>query len=170
MNSRVIQLAILSGLAFAVGGCGQCNLASELSRVLSDQPNVLDCGTLVNSSPLAAVEAAAACAGQAVRARVPFKLAAQLVEHPNAYYAYFARVTSGEYTVYGMGQVDAHTPNDSISVGACLSDPSFAVVPFRNGTAHLSLDCRDIDYSPAATTRAYAPPASIPNGRICPLP
>ncbi|MDP3276397.1 MAG: hypothetical protein Q8Q09_14460 [Deltaproteobacteria bacterium] len=170
MNSRVIQLAILSGLAVAFGGCGQCNLASELSRVLSDQPSVVDCGTLVNSSPLAAVEVAAACARQAVQARAPFRLTGQAIEHSTVYYAYFARVTSGEYTVYGMGQVDTHTPNGFVDVGACLSDPSFVVVPFRNGTAQIVWNCPDMDRSPAATTRAYAPPASIPNGRICPLP
>jgi hypothetical protein len=167
MNRSILSVPIALSAVFAA--CSPCSLGVEVSRIQSDQSGVVDCGTLTAAGPALAVQAAATCARQAIDTRTPFRVFGQNREIQSAYYAFVSRRVGSEYTVFGLGFVDSNSPAGRINVTACRSEPSIEVVSFRDGTAHLTWACSDIDRSPEALGRLYSPPSSIPNGQICPL-
>lgn len=173
MNSsvfvKVTTATVTVAASAALAACSPCNLGVEVGRIQADQSNVVDCGSLIATSSLATVQAAANCARQAIDTRTPFKLFGQNREIQTAYYAFTSRLVGGQYTVFALSFVDSNTPAGNIDVAACQSDPPIEIVVFRDNTAHLTWGCSDIDRSLAARNRLYSPPTSIPNGQICPL-
>ncbi len=167
MNTTIFLGTVALSTAFAA--CSPCNLGVEVSRIQAGQSNIVDCGTLVNTSSLATVRAAADCAQRAIDTHTPFKVFGQSIDHGTAYYAFISRFDGDRYTVFGLGFIDSNTPSSYISVGACLTDPTIEVVSFRDVAANLTWTCSDMDRSPAARNRLYNPPTSIPNGQICPV-